>query len=83
MVEKYIDSCRTLEILKQDSGLLPKPTETWNTFEPKVGDLAYVDENRSEYEFDGTDWIKKEVPSWKEEAQSNLSLRKNKQKVKE
>lgn len=59
-MKKYIDSCRTYEILLQDSGLLPKPTETWKTFVPEVGMLAYVDENESEYMFDGTNWIKVE-----------------------
>ena len=65
-MKKYVDSCRTLEILKQDSGLLPKPTESWNTFEPQIGDLAYISEEKAEYEFDGADWIKKEVSSQKE-----------------
>jgi hypothetical protein len=64
-MKKYVDSCRTLEILKQDSGLLPKPTEAWNTFEPQIGDLAYVSETNSEYEFNGVDWIKKEGSSLK------------------
>lgn len=65
-MKKYIDICKTLQILKQDSGLFPKPTESWNTFEPQLGDLAYISEEKAEYEFDGTDWIKKEVPSQKE-----------------
>ena len=57
-MKNYVDSCRTLEILKQDSGLLPKPTESWKTFIPKIGDIAHVDENNSDYEFNGTNWIK-------------------------
>lgn len=56
----YIDSCRTYEILLQDSGLLPKPKEDWNTFIPKEGMVAHVDENNSDYLFDGTTWIKLE-----------------------
>ena len=55
---KYVDSCLTLKILKQDSGLLPKPTEDWNTFEPVKGAIAYVNENDSEYKFNGTKWVK-------------------------
>lgn len=58
-MKNYIDCCLTLEILKQDSGLLPKPTESWNTFTPQIGDIAFVDEDKSEYEFNGTKWIKK------------------------
>ena len=58
MNNKYIDSARTLEILKQDSGLLPKPRENWNTFEPHEGDLAYVAEDDSVYVFNGSDWDK-------------------------
>lgn len=56
----YIDSCLTLEILKQDSGLLPKPKPEWNTFVPVKGDIAHVDEDDSDYEFDGTEWVRKE-----------------------
>ena len=58
-MKNYVDCCRTLEILKQDSGLLPKPTESWNTFTPHIGDIAFVGEDKSEYEFNGTEWIKK------------------------
>lgn len=54
--KQYVDSCRTLEILKQDSGLLPKPRPDWNTFEPKEGDLARVDEDGKDYRFDGKEW---------------------------
>ena len=59
-MKHIVDSCRTLEILKQDSGILPKPKERWNTFVPKEGDIAYVSEDGFHYEFDGTDWVKKE-----------------------
>lgn len=55
---KYVESCRTLEILKQDSGLLEKPTDTWNTFIPKVDDIAHVDEDNSDYRFNGVEWVK-------------------------
>ena len=55
---EYVDSCRTLEILKQDSGLLPKPRPDWNIFVPKTGDIAHVDEEDSDYEFNGTNWVK-------------------------
>ena len=55
-MRKYVDSCRTYEILLQDSGLLPKPKEDWNTFIPKKGDLAIAD--NFEYEFDGVAWVK-------------------------
>lgn len=54
----YIDSCRTYEILLQDSGLLPKPREDWNTFVPEEGMIAHVDEDNSNYRFDGTAWVK-------------------------
>lgn len=57
-MKPYVDSCRTLEILKQDSGLLPKPVPSWKTFEPKKGDLAHVDQDDSDYEFNGSDWVK-------------------------
>lgn len=57
-MHNYIDSCRTLEILKQDSGLLPKPREDWNTFVPTKGDVAHVDEDDSDYGFDGEKWVK-------------------------
>ena len=60
-MKNYVDSCLTLEILKQDSGLLPKPRPDWNTFVPQKDDVAYVDEDGSEYEFDGKDWIKLEA----------------------
>lgn len=58
--KEYVDSCRTFEILLQDSGLLPKPKEDWNVFEPKEGDIAHVDEDVSDYRFDGSEWIKTE-----------------------
>lgn len=56
--KEYVDRCRTYEILLQDSGLLPKPKEDWNVFEPKEGDVAYVDEDDGDYRFDGSQWIK-------------------------
>lgn len=56
----YVDSCLTLEILKQDSGLLPKPKPDWNTFVPVEGDIAHVDEDDSDYVFNGTEWVKRE-----------------------
>lgn len=56
--KEYVDSCRTYEILLQDSGLLPKPKEDWNVFEPKEGDIAHVDEGDEDYRFDGSEWIK-------------------------
>lgn len=57
-MNKYVDSCLTFEILLQDSGLLPKPKPTWNVFVPKQGDIAHVDEDNSDYEFNGTEWVK-------------------------
>ncbi len=56
----YVDSCLTLEILKQDSGLLPKPKPEWNVFVPVQGMIAHVDEDNSDYEFNGTEWVKLE-----------------------
>lgn len=53
----YVDCCRTLEILKQDSGLLPKPREDWNTFVPAYMDIAHVDENDTDYIFNGVEWV--------------------------
>jgi len=58
----YVDSARTLEILKQDSGLLPKPSENWNTFEPKEGDYAHVDEGNQDYQFVNGGWVEVETP---------------------
>ena len=79
-MKKYVDSCRTLEILKQDSGLLPKPTESWNTFEPQIGDLAYVNEEKADYEFDGADWIKKDaIEARKKELENRIAAIKEKQ----
>lgn len=57
-MNEYIDSCLTYEILLQDSGLLPKPCEDWNTFVPEAGMLAHVDEDDSDYIFDGAAWVK-------------------------
>lgn len=74
-MKKYIDLCKTLEILRQDSGLLPKPTETWKTFTPQLGDIAYVNADNSEYEFNGSDWIKKEISS-RQMKKSNSNLEK-------
>ena len=54
---KYVDSCRTLEILKQDSGLLPKPRPDWNTFVPQEGDVAHVDEDDKDYIFKNGEWV--------------------------
>ena len=53
-------SCRTLEILLQDSGLLPKPREDWNTFVPEIGMIAHVDNEDANYQFNGTEWVKME-----------------------
>ena len=53
-MKKYVDICKTLEILKQDSGILPKPEENWKTFVPGVGDTALVLDESAEYEFDGS-----------------------------
>lgn len=55
MSSKYVDICLTYEILLQDSGLLPKPKTNWNTFVPKVNDLALVEDK--EYIFNGTTWV--------------------------
>lgn len=57
-MDKYVDSASTLEFLLMDSGLLPKPTETWNTFIPKEGDLALVEEK--EYIFSNGNWEEKQ-----------------------
>ena len=58
MIKNYVDSCRTLKILKQDSGLARKPKKNWNTFTPKVNDVAHVDEDDSDYRFNGVEWVK-------------------------
>lgn len=57
-MDKYVDSTSTLEFLLMDSGLLPKPNETWNTFIPKEGDLALVEEK--EYIFSNGNWEEKQ-----------------------
>ena len=54
---KYVDSCRTYTILLQDSGMLPKPRENWNTFMPQEKDVAFVDETRKEYVFYNNQWV--------------------------
>lgn len=64
-MNNYVDSCRTLNILKMDSGLLAKPAPNWKTFVPTKGDIAYVDNEESEYGFDGVQWLKR--PSQYEE----------------
>lgn len=56
--KQYVDSCYSYEILLQDSGLLPKPNDEWNTFEPKENDLALV--QNQEYIFRGGKWEQKE-----------------------
>ena len=53
----YADCASTLDILKMDSGLLPKPNSSWNVFVPKKGDFAHVDEDGKDYEFDGSEWV--------------------------
>ena len=55
---EYVDSCITLEVLNQDSGLLPPPREGWHTFAPEKGDIAHVDEENADYEFNGSEWVK-------------------------
>jgi hypothetical protein len=57
-MKEYVDSCLTLEILRQDSGLAPKPSLEWNVFIPKEGDLAHVDEDDSDYLFVNGDWVR-------------------------
>lgn len=54
----YVDSCRTYQILLEDSGLLPKPNPSWNTFTPVKGMVAHVDQGDIDYGFDGEKWIK-------------------------
>jgi hypothetical protein len=61
MTREYVDSCRTYEILLQDSGLLPPPQEDWNSFIPEEGMIAHVDEDNIDYRFNGTEWEKMEV----------------------
>ena len=53
----YVDRASTLEILKMDSGLLPKPNPLWNVFVPKDGDFAHVDEDDNDYQFNGVEWV--------------------------
>lgn len=55
-MREYKDSCRTYIILLQDSGLLPKPKEDWNTFTPKELDVAWVDENQKEFVYHNGYW---------------------------
>lgn len=55
-MRQYVDSCRTFAILLQDSGLVPKPREDWNTFEPKENDIAHVDENNKDYIYKNGQW---------------------------
>lgn len=55
-MRKYVDSCRTYTILLQDSGLLPRPNPNWNTFKPKIGDVAHVDKTNTDYRWNGNQW---------------------------
>ena len=48
-MKSYVDCASTLDILKMDSGLLPKPNPSWIVFVPKDGDLAHVDEDGNDY----------------------------------
>lgn len=56
MRRNYVDSCRTYTILLQDSGMLPKPKENWNTFVPKEKDVAYVLEQRKNFVYHNGYW---------------------------
>lgn len=59
-MRQYVDSCLTYEILLQDSGLAPKPSDDWITFEPREGDYAHVDENDLDYVFHDGQWTETE-----------------------
>lgn len=56
-MKSYVDCASTLDILKMDSGLLPKPNPSWIVFVPKDGDLAHVDEDGNDYKFNGLEWV--------------------------
>jgi len=69
----YVDHARTLEILKQDSGLLDKPRGDWNVFEPKEGD--YANAAGQDYIFQGGEWVEtdpepeeEQTPEWEKTA---------------
>lgn len=72
-MKNYVDSCKTYEILLQDSGLLPKPKDNWNVFVPEQGMIAHVDEDNSDYEFNGTEWVKVEKQEGEIEDKTILS----------
>ena len=57
-MKNYVDSCITYKVLLMDSGIDPKPNEEWKTFAPKKGDVAHVDEDDSDYVFDGNNWVR-------------------------
>lgn len=56
-MKNYVDNASSLEFLKMDSGLLPKPSENWNTFEPQEGDLALVGDIDYIFIAEINDWI--------------------------
>ena len=72
-MKNYVDSCKTYEILLQDSGLLPKPKDNWNVFVPEQGMIAHVDEDNSDYVFNGTEWVKVEKQEGEIEDKTILS----------
>ena len=57
-MKKYVDVCMTYKILLQDSGLIPKPNENWKTFFPAKKDIAHVVNEKTDYGFNGIEWIR-------------------------
>ena len=84
MMKSYVDSCRTYEILLQDSGLLPKPKDNWNVFVPEQGMIAHVDEDNSDYEFNGVEWVKvlEETQGDSVDGEGNIEQTENKKGLK-
>ena len=57
-MKKYVDVCMTYKILLQDSGLITKPNENWKTFSPVKKDIAHVVIEKTDYGFNGIEWIR-------------------------
>ena len=54
----YKYNCSTLEYLRLESGLIPVPDDSVDTYivvQPETGDIGLVEFNK-EYRFNGSDW---------------------------
>ena len=58
-MKNYKHSVSTMEVLLWESEQTSKPAEHLITMPAVEGDLAWVSDESKEYEFNGTEWIKK------------------------